>query len=204
MTVARRSLLQSLPAVALATAAGPASAQAGPALARIAFGSCADQRKAQPIWQAVEAYRPELMLFLGDNVYGDAYPYSGATLRAAYARADTIEAYVRIRRETPHVQAIWDDHDYGANDGGADFEGKQDAKDAFLDFWRLPADDPRVQSIKITLYRTSGDSAIARSLIRAAERGVQVAALVELKARFDEATNVPWAKARGRAGVHVV
>ena len=52
------------------------------------------------------------------------------------------------------------------------------------------ADDPRVQSIKMTLYRAGGDSPIARSLIRAAERGVQVAVLVELKARFDEATNV--------------
>ena len=72
------------------------------------------------------------------------------------------------------------------------------------EFIAQAADDPKVQSIKMTLYRAGGDSPIARSLMRAAERRVQVAVLVELKARFDEATNVGWAKALERAGVHVV
>ena len=71
------------------------------------------------------------------------------------------------------------------------------------EFVKQAALDPLVQSIKMTLYRTSGDSSIARHLIRAAELGKQVAVVIELKARFDEARNMSWAKELEYAGVHV-
>ncbi len=81
------------------------------------------------------------------------------------------------------------------------FESFRETVEHFLE---RAAVDEQVLAIKLTLYRTSGETAIVRSLIEAAERGKQVVVLIELQARFDEANNIAWARTLENYGVHVV
>lgn len=104
-------------------------------LSLIAFGSCANQSKPQPIWDAINANRPELFIFLGDNIYGDTEDM--ALLRARYGQLSQQPGYQRLLAQTP-VIATWDDHDYGANDAGREYPQKIASKQIFLDFFGEP------------------------------------------------------------------
>ena len=109
---------------------------------RIGVASCADQRKPQPIWDAALQERCGFFVFAGDNVYASEQPFRTEALRGAYTELEAKDNFRRLRNTTPHL-ALWDDHDYGLNDGAVEFTHKQASKDEFLRFWTPRADDPR-------------------------------------------------------------
>ncbi len=123
-----------------------------PVLATIAFGSCANQDAPQPIWDVISHHEPELFLFIGDNVYGNVTldDPNLPQLRAAYAKLAAIAPFQRFR-DRFELLPIWDDHDYGANDGGIDFPLKDHSKAIFTEFWKIPPGDPRMH--RDGLYR---------------------------------------------------
>ena len=109
-------------------------------LTRIAFGSCASQDKEQPIWETVLDARPELFIFLGDNIYGDTRDMS--VLRGKYVQLADKPGFQSLRAST-QVIAVWDDHDYGEDDAGADYPFKEESRRIFLEFWQEPGNSPR-------------------------------------------------------------
>jgi alkaline phosphatase D len=119
----------------------PAGAQAA-APRRILFGSCLDVGRPHPMLDAAADRRPDLFIFMGDNIYADTL--SPAVLREKYAALAASADFRRLAATCP-LLATWDDHDYGLNDAGKGFPMKRESRRQFLDFWQVPADSPRRQ-----------------------------------------------------------
>lgn len=109
-------------------------------LTRVAFGSCSNQDKPQPLWDDIIAQQPDLWIWLGDNIYGDSEVPD--TLKAKWNRQLANPGYSRLMKSTPIV-GIWDDHDFGQNNVGADNPIKKQAQQLFLDFLGEDKDSPR-------------------------------------------------------------
>lgn len=103
----------------------------------IAFGSCNRQDAPQPLWKPITADQPDLWIWMGDNIYGDSPVMD--TLRAKYGRQNANPGYQALKSSTPIV-GIWDDHDYGINDGGKFFAQKKKSRDLMFEFLGVPAD----------------------------------------------------------------
>lgn len=121
---------------------GPAKPAAPALVSRFAFGSCAKQDKPQPIWDVIVEQKPELFVWLGDNIYGDTEDMD--VLRAKYKQLSDQPGYQKLLASCP-VVATWDDHDYGANDAGVEYAKKRESQQIFLDFFQAPPNDPRRQ-----------------------------------------------------------
>jgi alkaline phosphatase D len=135
--------------LAPAPAAPPPPAQ----VSKIVFGSCADQNKPCPIWDTMADVKPDLAVLLGDNIYADLVPDGAGPkmklkpsdperMAKCYKELAALPGFKRLREST-HLLATWDDHDYGNNDGGDEWVHKDDAQKQFLDFFGVPADSPR-------------------------------------------------------------
>lgn len=115
-------------------------------LERVAFGSCALQGRPQPIWKGIRASNPDLFIHAGDNIYADWE--DAATLRESYRQLGSEPEYRALRshlraRGPGRLLSTWDDHDYGSNDGGADYALKDVSREAFFEFFEEPADSSR-------------------------------------------------------------
>ena len=107
---------------------------------KILFGSCLHQDKPQPIWQAMNQEQADLFVLLGDNIYGDTEDM--AELKAKYAKQWANSGMQTMLANTPTI-GIWDDHDFGENDAGAEYPQKEASRQIMLDYFNVPKDSPR-------------------------------------------------------------
>jgi alkaline phosphatase D len=106
---------------------------------RMAFGSCNRQDAPQPLWKPIAADHPDLWVWMGDNIYGDSRIMD--TLSAKYALQNANPDYQVLKASTPLI-GIWDDHDYGINDGGKNYAQKKASRDLMFDFLNVPKNAP--------------------------------------------------------------
>ena len=106
----------------------------------IAFGSCASENHDLPIFDLVVEHKPDLFIFLGDNIYGDTKNLD--TLKTKYQRLANKSSFQNLRKST-EIIATWDDHDYGWNDAGKEYPLKEQSKEVFLNFFEEPDDSSR-------------------------------------------------------------
>ncbi len=109
-------------------------------VSKIAFGSCANQSSNLPIFNVVVDHKPDLFVFLGDNVYGDTHNMD--TLAAIYKLMGNKPSFQNLKKNVPLI-ATWDDHDYGQNDAGRHFTEKEKSKEVMLDFFDEPKESER-------------------------------------------------------------
>ena len=102
----------------------------------ITFGSCNRQTLAQPLWQPITENKPDLWIWLGDNIYGDSDTM--AVMKAKYDLQKANIEYQKLTSTTPII-GIWDDHDYGRNDAGKGYLMKKESKNLMLEFLGEPA-----------------------------------------------------------------
>lgn len=107
---------------------------------RVIFGSCIKQDNPMPIFEEMLKLNSDLALLIGDNIYGDTDDM--AVLRDKYQTLRRNPHYSAFERSVP-ILATWDDHDFGLNDGGADFVKRSESQAEFLHFWNVPKDSAR-------------------------------------------------------------
>ncbi len=104
-----------------------------------AFGSCSDQKRPQPLWDDIVAQKPQVWIWLGDNIYGDTENMD--TLKAKYDRQKANIVYQQLKHNAT-VIGVWDDHDYGVNDGGKEYPRRKESQQIMLDFIDVSKTDP--------------------------------------------------------------
>ena len=111
-----------------------------PRIHKIAFGSCAEESRPQPILDLVVKHRPDIFVYLGDNIYGDTRDM--AELQNKYDSLNIKPEFQHLKQNM-RVLATWDDHDYGWNDEGRHYPFKEQSKKIFLDFFGEPGSSER-------------------------------------------------------------